>query len=37
MLVLVLIAVLWTGMHNAPDNAPVRQDASGHLIVNRDR
>ncbi len=35
MLVLVLVAVLWTGMHNAPDSAPVRSEPNGHLTAGR--
>lgn len=35
MIVLLLAAVLWTGMHNAPDNAPTHTDRYGYMQGKR--
>ena len=35
MIVLAIVALLWTGVHNAPDNAPVRVEPNGHMVSAR--
>ena len=34
MFVILIAAIVWSGVHNAPDNAPTRVD-NGYLVQNR--